>query len=160
MNHNSIVFSLRPATKDDIAFMSYIRVKTMKPIFENTLGWNEIDEFEKATDYLEYAKIIMVDKKSIGVIKVIPKNEELHLHQIQILPEFHKHGVGTKLIHQTIERAEKLQKPLTLFVVKNTPAMHLYQLLGFVFSDEFQYHYKMSKTPTKSHKEDSGKPKL
>jgi GNAT superfamily N-acetyltransferase len=121
----------------------------MKPIFEKTLGWKEDAEFEKAADNLRHTKIIMVDKKSIGVIKVIPKNNELHFHQIQILPEFQKKGVATKLIHQTIECAEKSQKLLTLFVVKNTPAMELYNHLGFVIDDEFQYHCKMSKSPGK-----------
>lgn len=138
-------FTLRPATIDDIAFIYELRVETMKPIFKDTLGWNDAGELKKASGELRYARIVMSDKKRIGVIKVVPESEALHLHQMQILPEFQGRGVGTELIRQTISKAEKLHKTLTLFVVKDTSAQNLYKRFGFVVTDEYRHNCKMSR---------------
>jgi len=94
MKQETIEFSLRPATIDDIEFTFQLRVKTMKSFFKNTLGWNDTEKREKAANELNHAQIVMVDKKDIGVIKIVPRINELHLHQMQILPEFQKKGFG------------------------------------------------------------------
>ena len=150
MKQETINYSLRSATNDDIEFMFQIRLKTMKPFFENTHGWNDTEEFDKAADELNHAKIVMVGKEQIGIIKVIPKAKELHLHQLQIQPEFQKKGLGAVLISKIIERSEKLQIPITLFVITNSPAKSLYARFGFVITEEFEHHCTMCRQP-KSH---------
>jgi ribosomal protein S18 acetylase RimI-like enzyme len=147
MKHETINFNLRPATKYDIEFMFQLRLKTMKPFFENTYGWNETEELEKAADELDHAKIVMVGKEEIGIIKVIPQINELHLHQLQIQPEFQKYGLGTKLIRKTVLRSEKLQIPITLFVITSSPAKCLYDRFGFVITEEYEHHCKMCREP-------------
>ena len=59
-------FSLRPATIDDIDFIYDLRVKTMKPFFDGTLGWNEVKEREKAAYELKNAQIVLIGKKRVG----------------------------------------------------------------------------------------------
>jgi len=71
----------------------------------------------------------------------------MHLHQMQILPEFKSKGIGAELIRQTILRSEKIHKPITLFVVKNTPAKSLYERFGFVVTDDSEHNYKMCLQP-------------
>ncbi|MCK5310999.1 MAG: GNAT family N-acetyltransferase [Desulfobacteraceae bacterium] len=147
MKQEIINYSLHSATNDDIEFMFQLRLKTMKPFFENTHGWNDIEELEKAADELKHAKIVMVGEEQIGIIKVIPKTKELHLHQLQIQPEFQKMGLGAKLISKTIERSEKLQIPITLFVITSSPAKSLYDRFGFVIIEEFEHHCTMCRQP-------------
>jgi len=150
MQQETINYSLRSATNDDIDFMFQLRFKTMKPFFENTLGWNDAEELDKAADELNHAKIVMVGKEQIGIIKVIPKTKELHLHQLQIQPEFQKKGLGAELISKTIEWSEKLQIPITLFVITSSPAKSLYDRFGFVITEEFEHYCTMCRQP-KSH---------
>jgi ribosomal protein S18 acetylase RimI-like enzyme len=148
MIRNSMEFILRPATVNDIEFIYELRAKTMKPFFEGTLGWNEAKEHEKAADELTNAEIIIVEQKRVGVIKVIPRSDELHLHQMQILPEFQKKGIGSELVRQAIERSEKSRLPITLFVVKNTPAKNIYEKFGFIVSHDFEHNCKMCRYPS------------
>ncbi len=114
MKQKNIEFSLRPATIDDIEFIFQLRVKTMKPLFINTLGWNDAEERENSAVELNHAKIVMVDQKKIGVIKVVPGVEELHLN-LQILPEFQGKGVGGELVQETILHSKEMQKPISLY---------------------------------------------
>lgn len=139
--------SLRPATDNDIEFIFQLRVETMKPIFKDTIGWDNIKEREKAADHLNHARIVIYDQKEIGVIKVVPGTDEMLLHQIQILPEFQGKGVGSELVRQTMLQSKKLNKPITLFVVKNTPAKRLYDQLGFFVTDDYEYNCKMRWLP-------------
>jgi ribosomal protein S18 acetylase RimI-like enzyme len=143
----TVTYSLRPATKQDIPFMFRLRYLTMKPFFESTHGWNDTEEFEKAADELNNAKIVIAEKEKAGIIKVIPKPCELHLHQIQLLPEFQKKGIGTELLKKTIEQSENLQLPLSLFVITHSPAKLLYDRLGFVITEEHKHHCRMCRQP-------------
>lgn len=136
-------FALRLAVVDDIGFIFELRVRTMKPFFECTLGWNETEERKKAADELSHTNIVMVGEKRVGVIKVIPKADELHLHQMQILPELQMKGIGSELIRQTIVRSKQLCKPVTLYVLKNTPAKRLYEQWGFFVIQDYDHHCKM-----------------
>ncbi len=145
---NRIEFTLRAATIDDVEFIFGLRVETMKPFFKNTSGWNEVKEREKAGSALTNSKIVMIDRKKSGVIKVIPRSDELHLHQMQILPELQKKGIGTELIRQTIELSEQSRIPITLFVMKNTPAKQLYEQFGFVVTHDFEHSFKMCRSPS------------
>ncbi len=147
MKREYIEFTLRPATVNDIEFIFELRVKTMKPFFEGTMGWNEAAEREKAAEELTNAEIAMVGGKRVGVIKVIPRVDELHLHQMQILPEYQKKGIGAALVQRTIERSEQSRKTITLFVVKNTPAKRLYEQFGFVVTHDFEHNCRMHRQP-------------
>ncbi len=140
-------FTLRPATEEDIEFIYDLRIKTMKPLFESIMGWNETDERGKAADELANAEVIMVGEKNVGVIKVIPKTEGLHLHQMQILPEFQNHGIGAELVRRTLGHSEHMQMPVSLYVVKNTPAMDLYRKWGFEVTEDFEHHCMMHRQP-------------
>ena len=148
MKRKNKEFTLRPATVDDIDLIYDLRVKTMKPFFDGALGWNEVKEREKAADELTNAEIVMIGQKRIGVIKVIPRADELHFHQIQILPEHQKRGIGAELVRRVIKRSEKSNRPITLFVMKDTPAKRLYEQFGFSVTNDFEYNCRMCRQPT------------
>jgi ribosomal protein S18 acetylase RimI-like enzyme len=120
----------------------------MKPFFDDTLGWHEAKEREKAAEDLTNAEIVMIGKTRAGVLKVISKAGELHFHQMQILPEHQKGGIGAELVRRVIKGSEISKKPITLFVMKNAPAKRLYEHFGFSVTDEFEYHCRMWRQPT------------
>ena len=145
MSPTSLPFTLRPATLSDMAFLCQLRLKTMKPYFEHTYGWNDAEERHKAGDELQHARIVVMGGEEVGMIKVIPKPDELHLHQMQIRPEFQGKGVGAELLRQTIHRSEALQIPTTLFVITHSPAKRLYERFGFEVTDVHEHHCTMSR---------------
>ena len=136
-------FSLRPATPGDVDFIFDLRVKTMKEYYEATSGWRPDDQMAMAGDELEHARIVTVANTPIGVIKVIPRERDLHLHQIQVLPEFQAKGLGAELIRGVFERAEEAGLPVTLYVLKGNPARGLYERLGFVVMEEHEHAFSM-----------------
>lgn len=147
METNKIKFDLRNATVDDIEFIFQLRVETMKKDFDNTFGWYEDEQRKRAADEIQNVKIIMVEQQDIGVIKIIPKSNELHLHQMQILPKSQGKGIGTELVRRVIDRAEKLNISVTLLVLKGAVAKCLYDRLGFYITDEYENNYKMCWQP-------------
>ena len=119
----------------------------MKKDFDNTFGWNEDEQLKRAADEIQHAKIIMINQIDIGVIKVIPKINELHLHQMQILPEYQGRGIGSKLVSQVLDRAENEKISVTLLVLKGAAAKRIYDRLGFSVINEYENNYMMRWQP-------------
>ncbi len=151
MKTNKKNFDLRNATNDDIEFIFQLRIQTMKKDFDNTFGWQEDEQRKRAADEIQHAQIIMMDQKDIGVIKVIPRINELHLHQMQILPEHQGKGIGSKLVRKVLDRAEKLDIPVTLLVLKGAAAKHIYDRFGFSVTNEYENNYMMRWHPKRLH---------
>ncbi len=147
METNKIEFNLRNATINDIEFIFQLRVQTMKKDFDNTFGWQDDEQRNRAADEIQHAQIIIVDQKDIGVIKLIPKIDELHLHQMQILHEYQGKGIGTELTRRVLDRAVKQDIPVTLLVLKGASAKRIYDRLGFFVTDEYENNYRMRWQP-------------
>jgi GNAT superfamily N-acetyltransferase len=151
MKTNKKDFDLRNATNDDIEFIFQLRIQTMKKDFDNTFGWQEDEQRKRAADEIQHAQIIMMDQKDIGVIKVIPRISELHLHQMQILPDHQGKGIGSKLVRKVLDRAEKLDIPVTLLVLKGAAAKRIYDRFGFSVTNEYENNYMMRWQPKRLH---------
>ena len=141
-------FSLRKATTADIDFIFYVRTLTMKSDFEGTFGWKDSEQYERAADEIDQAQIIMLHKEQIGVIKILAKENELHLHQMQILPRYQGKGIGTALVQNLLDRADSQQFSVTLFVLKNARAKNLYDRMGFSVIENNAHNFKMYRYPS------------
>ncbi|BAJ02836.1 GNAT family N-acetyltransferase [Shewanella violacea] len=64
--------------------------------------------------------------------------------QIQIHPDFQGQGLGKKVMQQVLTKAKN--KAVELTVLKDNPALKLYQRLGFIITgeDEFEYHMQVN----------------
>jgi len=147
MKQEPINYILRPATNDDLEFLFRLRLATMKPFFKDTHGWDDTEEREKVHSNLVHARIVRLAEEDIGVIKVVPKENELYLDQLQIRPAFQKTGIGARLLHDTIQYSEKLKIPITLFVITKSPAKCLYDPFGFILTEAYEHHCKMRREP-------------
>lgn len=147
MKTNKTDFNLRDATNDDIEFIFQLRTQTMKTDFDNTFGWDEDEQRKKAADEIQHAKVIMINQTDIGVIKVIHRIKELHLHQMQILPDYQGKGIGSQLVSQVLERAKNENVPVTLLVLKGAVAKRIYDRFGFSVVNEYENNYMMRWQP-------------
>jgi ribosomal protein S18 acetylase RimI-like enzyme len=76
------------------------------------------------------SNIVLLDGVEAGWFFVARLAEEVRLIEILLLPEYRGNGAGTALIRQLIATAGT--RPLRLSVdARNTPAIRLYQRLGF-----------------------------
>lgn len=75
---------------------------------------------------------IMADGHHAGYFAVHEENGDLELDDFYIFPQFQGKGIGTKVLGQLMERAERESKGLFLYVfIKNEGAVRLYERLGF-----------------------------
>ena len=137
-------FTLRNAQDDDYGFVKGLYVETMEPLLSAFSAWNtdkNIALFNK-TFRVSEAKIIVVDGDDAGWFQIHPTEDELSLHQIHIKRAYQNRNIGTCIIEALIREAKAQRKRLTLSVVKNNPALKLYQRLGFkiISEDETKFH--------------------
>jgi ribosomal protein S18 acetylase RimI-like enzyme len=76
--------------------------------------------------------LILVDGDPIGRLYVERSDEEIHLLDIAVLAAHRDSGVGTRLVRELMDEAERAGLPLRLHVeMFNDGARRLYDRLGF-----------------------------
>lgn len=135
--------SVRPAGADDQTFLFelYCSVRADEG-FDNAMDNPQLSALLKLQfDARERAyqfrypdgdhQIILFDERAVGRIFVHRGEQEIRLTDIALLPEYRGKGIGAKLITELLDEADRLNKPVTLHVEWNNPAIHLYNRLGF-----------------------------
>ncbi|HEU4834967.1 MAG TPA: GNAT family N-acetyltransferase [Pyrinomonadaceae bacterium] len=76
-------------------------------------------------------RIILLNGKPIGRMIVDRGEAAILLRDIAVLTEYRNAGVGSHLIHDLMREATSAGKPIELHVVASSPAVRLYERLGF-----------------------------
>lgn len=76
-------------------------------------------------------QIIMLGDRAIGRVLVERRESENRGVDIALLAEYRSGGIGRMLIRELLDEAASAGKPFKISVVKNNPAIHLYERLGF-----------------------------
>lgn len=140
---------VRPATRADYDFLYRLHKATLQEYVAQTWGWDERWQqahFKRKFDPTRH-QIIVFDDKDIGVISIVPKEDEVFLAIIEILPAYQGQGLGTILLNGILAEAFGKGLPVTLRVLKVNPARRLYERLGFIVTGETQSHYLMRAVP-------------
>lgn len=132
-------FSLRKAERADLDFIWRLRIATMKEAISHSYGWNEETQRGYAAESLR-GEIVLVDERPVGVLTLADWTNELHIVWVAILPEMQRHGLGSALIGYCRRQALKAGKPLTLQVLRDSPAVRLYERHGFHIYDQNGSH--------------------
>jgi ribosomal protein S18 acetylase RimI-like enzyme len=135
----------RPANIEDKDFLCSLNKAVYRSLVEKINGlWD--DEFQREYFNQKWEKsgyqIIEKDKVKIGTIWVEYEPDQHTLKEIQILPEFQNHGIGTDLLKSEIMLARKANVPLRLRLLNSNPAQSLYKRLGFkTYKEDGNYLY-------------------
>ncbi len=133
---------LRKSTDEDFDFVFELNKTNMRKYVDDIRGWNDKDEREdmkkKFTAGLD--QIIQVDGQDIGVLRVLETEDAIKLDHIELLPKFQNIGVGRKIIKDLTSK----NKPVSLQVLKQNPAVKLYKELGFKIVGETDLKYQMA----------------
>jgi GNAT superfamily N-acetyltransferase len=130
---------LRPATPEDEPFLLEVYASTRVDELAG-LGWN--DEQQRAFIKMQFLarersyprennRIILLDERPVGRIMVDRGEAAILLRDIALLKEYRNAGIGSRLIQELMQEATAAGKSIELHVVSTSPAVRLYERLGF-----------------------------
>jgi len=93
-------------------------------------------------------QIIEFNGEKIGRLYVCELEDEIHIIDLAILPEFRRKGFGTEIITDILQKAEK---PVRIYLESNNQSIGLFKRFGFQkIRDEGFYQLWECKTEHKS----------
>lgn len=113
-----------------------------------TWGWNEAWQLEhfRTSFRPEARSVIDLQGETIGFVDILERADCIYLENIEIAPQCQSRGIGTRIIHKLIERAQLKRLSLKLQVLKVNPrARALYERLGFRCTSETATHFVMER---------------
>ncbi|HET7856977.1 MAG TPA: GNAT family N-acetyltransferase [Gaiellaceae bacterium] len=142
----SLGWHLRPASAADREFLLALHRAAMREYVDAVWGWDDAEQERRFDDrFDELCQIIQVDDVDVGQLVVDERPDELLLANIELLPEWQGHGIGTAIVRDLRARAAAARKPLTLRVLRvNARAAQLYEREGLRVVREEPEHLYMS----------------
>jgi ribosomal protein S18 acetylase RimI-like enzyme len=130
---------LREATPEDEAFLLEVYASTRLQELEG-FGWS--DEQKHAFLRMQFlarercyprvdSRIILLNGQPVGRLLVDRSDTNILLRDIALLTEFRNMRIGSRLVQELINEATSAGKPIQLHVLASSPAVRLYERLGF-----------------------------
>ena len=146
---------LREATPEDEPFLLEVYASTRIEELEG-LGWN--DDQKRAFITMQFharersyprvdSRIIVLNGRRIGRIMIDRSEAGILLRDIALLTEYRNAGIGSRLIRDLMNEAMLAGKPIQLHVVASSPAVRLYERLGFCRSGPEEAYLEMKWVP-------------
>ena len=131
--------SLREATPEDEPFLLEVYASTRMEELEG-FGWS--DEQKQAFIKMQFLprervyprvdnRIILLNERPVGRMLVDRSDTTILLRDIALLTEFRNARLGSRLIQDLMNEATAAGKPIQLHVLASSPAVRLYERLGF-----------------------------
>lgn len=137
-------YNLRKCSFDDIDFIFELKKLCLKWYIEIVYGWNDESQYNKTRNELnrniEHMKIIYIDDMAVGVTTFSEEDDSYRVGLTMIHPEYQNKGIGSAVIQDYINLAEKDNKRIIIKTYKDNPAKNLYKRLGFKVYHEDSTH--------------------
>ncbi len=142
-NERSSVVSFRPASTDDEEFLYSVYATTRSDEMK-LVPWNEAQQQaflraqfaaqqEHYRGYYPQAEhlVILLDGQAVGRIYINRGEQEIKILDVTLLPDHRGAGIGTPLLRQILDEAAASGSSVIIYVESRSPAMHLFERLGF-----------------------------
>jgi len=140
-----ITIGFRRAVATDIEFLLALRKASMNEhLLRAGIALSEHYHLSRINEFFSDSHLILRDKQAVGLIKLGVLSSSLHIRQLQVLPEYHRLGIGSYVMEVVKKQALKLNLPITLSVLLDNPAKSLYLRHGFIVTEKTDFEYKMS----------------
>ena len=141
-----IDYKIRNATQEDFEAAYNIKKDALQSYVDKTWGWNE--EFQRKYHEKDFntkeLKIIEVENKPIGSIKVIDEVNYFNISEIYIMLKYQSKKIGSTIIKEIIKDSKAKKKTIKLQVLKaNERARQLYESMGFETYEVDNIYLKM-----------------
>jgi ribosomal protein S18 acetylase RimI-like enzyme len=155
LKNGKVDLVLREATPEDESFLFEVYASTRSEELEAT-GWT--DEQKLAFIRMQFLvrersqppvedRIILLNGQPIGRMMVDRGEAAIVLRDIAILTEYRNAGVGSRLLQGLMKEAASAGKPIELHVLASSPAVRLYERLGFRGSGDDGAYLEMKWIP-------------
>jgi len=148
------ILTLRAETNDDADFLFRLYASTREEEMK-MVPWSaeQKDAFlrmqfqAQTTHYHHYFvdasfMVISYEGRAAGRLCVHRGQQEIRVVDIALLPEYRNVGIATTLLKDILSEAESSGRSVGMHVLRNSPALRLYERLGFqVTHDEGVYLY-------------------
>ena len=149
---------LREATPEDRPFLLEVYASTRLEELE-PFGWD--DSQKRAFIEMQFLArercyprvddhIIILDGRPVGRLLVDRNETGLVLRDIALLTEYRNAGIGSRLIKDLMNEATGAGKSIDLHVLATSPAVRLYERLGFRRSGPEGAYLEMKWVPAES----------
>ena len=91
--------------------------------------------------------VIDVDGEPAGRFYVARWDDEIRIMDVALLPEYRGRGIGTTLIQALLDEGVRTGKRVSIHVEKHSPALRLYERLGFEQAADRGVYILMEVTP-------------
>ena len=147
--------NLREATADDEPFLLEVYASTRLQELE-PFGWD--DNQKRAFIRMQFLarertyprgdnRIILLNGRPIGRMLVDRSETGVLLRDIALLTEYRNAGIGSRLIQGLMKEAASAGQPIRLHVLASSPAVRLYERLGFRRSGDDGAYLEMKWIP-------------
>jgi len=92
--------------------------------------------------------IICHGQVPVGRIYLARREEDFHILDITILPQFQKTGIGSCVLRRLLEEAGRSAKPVSIYVESFNPSLKLFRKLGFEAVSENGIHLLLLRKTT------------
>ena len=137
------LIELRPVRESDQPFLLQVYASTRAEELELT-GWDENQkaafvamQFEAQDSYYRQHypgaqwSVILIDNQPAGRLYLHPRENEIRIMEITLLPAYRGRGSGSRLLQQVLADGTRSGRSVTIHVERFNPALNLYQRLGF-----------------------------
>ena len=151
---------LREFTDGDLAFLARVYAASRHDEMAMIPEWSQAqkDHFLQRQfqaqhhHYLKYYpdasyRLIIKEGEEIGRLYIARMNNEIRLMDIALLTAYRGHGIGSGLVRELMEDADRSRKYISLHVEAQNPAKRLYQRLGFTVVGEVGVYQLMHWIP-------------
>jgi ribosomal protein S18 acetylase RimI-like enzyme len=136
--------SFKRAELPDRSFLLALRKSSMNEhLHAAGLKLNDQQHLQRIDEFFDESFLIKYNDKNIGLIKLGMLPDRLHIRQLQIMPEFHNGGIGSKVVALVKQKALERGLPVTLNVLLENPAKRLYEREGFITEGQTDLEYQM-----------------
>lgn len=155
--------TLRPFEDSDTDFIHYVFSSVRRDMLAGTgATGKQLDQLVREQSRLQLAhyqkfyadgdhSIVEFDGRKVGRIYIHRQDHDIRLMDVSLLPEFRNKGIGSMLIQELIDEADRNDVMVSLHVEPYNPARRLYVRLGFEKKDDVQAYDYMERQPKSSH---------
>ena len=155
MQNKQVDLCLRDATPEDEPFLLEVYASTRSEELEG-LGWSDDQKLvfikmqfmarERCYPRVDN-RIILLNGRPVGRILVDRGESSILLNDIAVLTEYRNAGIGSRLIQDLMKEATAAGKPIMLHVLTSSPAVRLYERLGFTRTGGDGAYFEMKWIP-------------
>lgn len=136
--------TFHPVNEQDLPFLLNLRKATMtEHLIRAGAPTDDAHHLARIRHRWDDAQIVRREGLAIGLLKVSREPQSWRVVQIQIAPELQGQGLGRRILSAVLDQADAVALPVTLSVLKGSPAQRLYLSLGFVVIGTTELEHEM-----------------